>query len=151
MHLAQLNIGKLSNFNTKLKCCAFVSVVLFSQIAIAKNAYSNSILISLFEGQWRLWGQNCSGFSKTDPSLGFNSDEGGTYASFGKLKCKVELVADEVYGIADAKKCAKSGFTSDMIGKYKLIRVENKVVPGHLYFTNENGESQLIHDCRVHK
>ena len=151
MHLAQLKIGKLGNLIKNMKFFVFVFVMVLNQSLIVKSAYSNSILISLFEGQWRLWGQNCSGYSKTDPYLGFNSDERGPYASFGKVKCKVKLIADELYGIADTKKCAKSGFPIEMIGKYKLIRIENKIVPGHLYFTNENNESQLIHDCWVHK
>jgi hypothetical protein len=113
-------------------------------VAGSTVAFSETPRISIYFGEWRAEYKDCSQ-SKGESYLDFDLDADNEFVTFGKSKCRLKYSnVRSSYKVASASECLRSGFPKELIGTYLAV------VDGHLEFTNQKGEAELLKDCRRH-
>jgi hypothetical protein len=113
-------------------------------IAASTSATANSPLITSYFGEWRAENDGACADDQNKPHLGFSFD-GEEFVEFGNAKCKLTGFWGDGFKVKDFEECARTGFPKEMIGKYELV------VSGHIKFTGQDLETEMLTDCRGHR
>jgi hypothetical protein len=132
------------------------ALMIFAGASTLTLANSSSVLaskelwISKYErGDWLETDSKCNKFNNRTPAIKFAHTTRADYVSFGKFKCQLAPPYNGGFSVMDPGKCEASGFPREKIGTYDPIQSDAGVLRDHIKFTNLEGRTSFLKNCKA--
>jgi hypothetical protein len=111
---------------------------------------NKELWISMYEqGDWLETDSKCNKVNNRTPALKFAHTARADYMFFGKFKCQLASPFNGGFSVMDPGKCEASGFPREKIGTYDPIQSDAGVLRDHIKFTNLDGQTSFLKNCKA--